>query len=90
MKTALKPAVLLSILLLGSGSAFVFDCSSGVVSVYCYQVTATDMDYPATESFPVRVELCEDGTGLVFTPEASGPIPLFWWPPVPRGILISK
>ncbi len=80
MKTALKLAVLLSILLLGSGSALALPCGGNIVSDICYEVTATDMDNPATESFPVQVFLCEDGTGLVYTPETSGFIPLFWWP----------
>jgi len=80
MRTMVILAVLLSIFLLGTGEAFANPfCSGNLVSEYCYEVTATDIDNPVyTGTFPVEVITCDDGTGVVMTPVASGSLP-FWW-----------
>jgi hypothetical protein len=91
MKIFVKLAVVLSILLLGTGAAFAVDpCGSGTFSDKCYQMTATDIDNPANSAtFPAEVRLCNDGTGFVFTPAASGTLDIFWFSP-PGAFAFSK
>ena len=93
MKMLVKLAVLLSILLLGTGAAFAAACiGSGnfIVSDKCYEITATDLDNPAfTGSFPVEVVLCHNMTGVVGTGSVAGDLRLWWFSP-PGAFAFSK
>jgi hypothetical protein len=93
MKMLVKLAVLLSILLLGTGAAFAAACiGSGnfIVSDKCYEITATDLDNPAlSASFPVRIILCNDMTGVVGTGSVAGDLRLWWFSP-PGAFAFSK
>jgi hypothetical protein len=92
MKTAVRLAVLLSILLFGTGAAFAALSCTGIgstqVSDMCYEMAVNQIDNPLalTNTSLIEIVLCANGRGFFFD---VGGNPLFWFSP-PGAFAFSK